>query len=138
MHKRLLLDTHIWLWLANGDTQLSSSSRQLIKTAAENQTIFISAISVWEVAMLAAKGRIQLNPSCPYWIKQALAPACITLLPLSPEISIESCYLPGAIHSDPADRMLIASARIEQLFLLTKDEKLLNYGQAGYVNVIEG
>lgn len=138
MGERLLLDTHIWLWFANGETSLSSASRKLINKAAETQSIFISAISVWEVAMLATRGRIQLGQSCAYWIKQALAPAAINLLPLSPEISVESCYLPKEIHSDPADRILIASARLEQLSLITKDEKLLTYGDIGLVKVIKG
>lgn len=133
--KSLLLDTHIWIWLANGDPLLSPSSRQLINKAAYEQKIFVSVISVWEIAMLQMKNKIKLEQSISSWIKQALAPPEITLLPLSPEIAVESCNLPRTFQGDPADRILVASARLEKLTLITRDEKLIAYGAEKIANI---
>ena len=124
----LLLDTHVLIWLMNGDRSLSKKSRKLIEEARKKGNIFISAITVWEVGMLEQKQRIILNKPCLEWIKSALHYG-IKLIALTPEIAIESCQLPGYSAGDPADRMIIATARIESLMLLTSDERILTYGK---------
>lgn len=128
----LLLDTHVLIWLMNGDASLSIKTKKLIEKVYKEGSICIAAISVWEVAMLEKKQRIVLNKPCFEWIKDALRFG-IRLIPLSPEIAIESCYLPGYLAGDPADRIIIASARVESLCLVTCDEKILTYGEQNLV-----
>ena len=135
----LVLDTHIWIWLLNGNVdQLSENALEAITEASESGQIGVCAISVWEVGMLEAKGRLRLSQGCMDWVRAALSAPGIRLLALTPEIAIESSRLPGEIHSDPADRMLAATARILNGTLITKDQKLLDYGAQSYLSVIEG
>lgn len=96
----------------------------------------LSVISVWEVALLDAKGRITLSMDCAAWVRQALATPGLTLAPLTPEIAIQSTRLPGILHGDPADRLIVATARAHGAVLMTKDRKLLAYGRAKHVRVI--
>ncbi len=124
----LLLDTHVLIWLMNGDQSLSKKSRKLIDDSQKNGSLSISVITVWEVGMLEHRGRIVLKKPCLEWIKSALHHG-IQLIALTPEIAIESCHLPGYTAGDPADRMIIATARIESLLLLTADERILTYGR---------
>lgn len=126
---RLLLDTHVWLWLANGDKSLTVSSRNLINKAAEEGEIYVSAISAWEISMLEVKGRITLKQPCSVWMEMALDVANLHMLPLSIPIAVESCRLPGHFHEDPADRIIVATARIEHLTLLTRDNRILQYSK---------
>ena len=129
----LLLDTHVLIWLMNGDSKLSTKTQELIEQARKLGSISIAAISVWEVAMLEQKNRIVLNKPCFEWIKDTLRFG-IRLVPLIPEIAIESCHLPGYLAADPADRIIIATARIESLCLVTSDEKMLQYGAQNLVS----
>lgn len=132
----LLLDTHVLIWLMNGNDNISKKSQKLIEHAHKNGNIFISAISVWEVGMLEQKKRIILNKPCLEWIKEALSFG-IRLSPLTPEIAVESCQLPGYTAGDPADRIIIATARVESLTLLTCDENILAYGRQKLVSTID-
>lgn len=133
----LLLDTHVWVWLNNRSPELNSKTVNLIEESASHGSLYISAISVWELATLAAKRKITLLHPIADWISEALSQPGVSLLPLSPEISIESTALPGQLHGDPADRIIIASARVKRLSLLTRDSKILQYAQQGYVNSIK-
>jgi PIN domain nuclease of toxin-antitoxin system len=131
----LLLDTHIWLWLLNGETaQLSESCLAAINSAKQ---LNVSAISIWEVGMLEAKGRIQLQKTCLDWVREALKAPKLKLVPLTPEIAIESSRLPGTIHGDPADRILAATSRLTGASLVTKDHQLIMYGQQSFISVVE-
>ena len=108
----------------NGDERISKNSQELIEASRENGSVFISAISVWEVSMLEQKNRVILNKPCIDWIKNAMRYG-IKLLELTPEIAIQSTQLPSCCAGDPADRIIIATARIESLLLLTCDEHIL-------------
>jgi len=133
----LLLDTHVWIWLINGDQQLKSSKAIThIEKAAQHSNIRISAISVWETGMLEAKGRISLKYDCIEWVNHALAGPGISLLPLTPEIAIKSSRLPGIFHGDPADRIIVASAMGINASLVTKDRKILKYCKSKNINFI--
>lgn len=135
--KLLLLDTHIWIWLMNGDAQkLSQACRDAIDQSSNGGKLRISAISVWEVGMLEVKGRIRLSKSCLDWVQEALSAPGTHLLPLTPEIAVESSRLPGNFHGDPADRILAAAARILEATLVTKDTKLIEYGNQGFFGVL--
>ena len=97
----------------------------------------MSSISVWEIGIQNAKGRVQLSTPLRDWVGGALAPAGISLLPLDADIAAESTLLPGEPHGDPADRFLIAAARVKGLVLATRDRAIIDYGEAGHVRVLE-
>ena len=129
----LLLDTHAWLWLVGGAEPLKRSVLSTVERGARQGRIQVSAISVWEVAMLEAKGRIRLSKDCLAWVHDALASPGISLVPLTAEIAVESCRLPGTFHGDPADRILVATARLLGATLLTRDAMILSYGRKNHV-----
>ena len=128
----LVLDTHAWIWWAIGEP-LDDAARAAIGRAASRGAVLVPAISVWEVAMLVSKGRLAMAMPVGEWCRQALALPGFSLAPLTPDVAIESCQLPGVIHPDPADRMIVATARVLGATLVTRDEKLLAYGAAGHV-----
>ena len=131
----ILLDTHAWIWLINGDEKLKSSKAlPLIAQAAQLSNVKVSAISVWEVSMLEAKGRISFPIDCLDWVKKALNAPGISLAPLTPEIAVLSSRLPGNFHGDPADRIIVATALELGSGLVTKDRKILSYSESGALN----
>jgi PIN domain nuclease of toxin-antitoxin system len=134
----LLLDTHCWIWAQLGLVQnLSRAALQSIKNAEREGNLRISVISVWELAMLEQRGRIALPMNVRTWVDQALSKPGISVAPLTPEIAIESVNLPGDLHGDPADRMLIATARVMGATLLTKDAQLIRYSRQRHVKALE-
>lgn len=135
MSSGLLLDTHVWIWLNNGSPELKPAIIREIDHAASRGELFISAISVWEIATLVSKKRILLRTSIQEWINQALSQPGIELVPLSPAIAVESTVLPNGLNADSADRMIVATARIKSLVLMTRDENMHHYGKSGFVIV---
>jgi PIN domain nuclease of toxin-antitoxin system len=135
MSSGLLLDTHVWIWLNNGSPELKPAIIREIDHAANRGELFISAISAWEVATLVSKKRILLRTSIQEWINQALSQPGVELVPLSPAIAVESTVLPNGLNADPADRMIVATARIKSLVLMTRDENMQQYAKAGFVIV---
>lgn len=132
----ILLDTHTWIWLFNGSTELSQDAIEQIDIAANRGKVFISAISVWELSMLVAKNRVNLSQSLHKWVQDSLNQPGVNLSPILPEIAIESSFLPGNFHGDPADRIIVATARINNLMLLTRDKKIISYGDQGHVDCL--
>lgn len=133
----LLLDTHVWCWIIAGIKEPNHALKMQITNAVKNNALFLSAISIWEIALLCAKGRITLDAPCQNWVNTHLKKTGIQVLDLSISILIESCYLPGELHADPADRLLISTARNTHTHLVTADRRILDYGKLGYLNVIE-
>lgn len=134
---KLLLDTHVWIWLMLGDERLNLSFRRTVEQHKENEPILISAISVWELGMLVERKRIELEMDCLDWVEQALASSNIDLMPLSPRIAIQSTRLPEKPHGDPADRILIATAHEYNAILVTHDQKILEYGKSKFIGVYD-
>lgn len=133
----IILDTHIFIWLINGNEKLQKSGILThINKAAKNSSIFIPAISLWEISMLVSKDRISISENTIDWIKNATSAPGISIYPLSPEVAYESTVLPGKFHSDPADRMIVATARILDGTLITFDSKILKYGKQGNVKIL--
>ncbi len=133
-----VLDTHVWIWVVEGDrTALSAPAIEAIERAGKSGAVRVSAISVWEVAMLEAKGRISLTRPVDDWVQAALQAPGVQLLPLSPEIAIGSTRLPGVPHGDPADRILMASARHLGGRLATCDREILKYSEGGQLEVLD-
>ncbi|MFH1706298.1 MAG: type II toxin-antitoxin system VapC family toxin [Planctomycetota bacterium] len=132
-----MLDTHIWLWLVNGDDEVRKAGFiPIINRAAHTHGIAIPAIACWEVAMLAIRGRITLNENTLDWLRRASAAPGISVYPLTPEVAHESTVLPGTFHGDPADQMIVATARILDHQLLTLDRRILEYAAEGHVKVV--
>ena len=130
----ILLDTHTWIWLRTGETGgLRRASLAAVSGAAARSALRVSVISVWEIAMLVAKGRLQLGLPVSDWVRRALAAPGLLLAELTPEIAVEACNLPGDLHGDPADRMIVATARVTAATLYTKDRSILAYGRSGHV-----
>jgi len=130
----LLLDTHVWIWLNEGGAELGDSVVRQIDGAAAQGLAFVSVMSVWEVGMLHAKQRVTLGLALPLWVERALAPP-ITLGALTPEIAM-NCHSLSGLHSDPVDRILVATARIEELTLVTRDRVILDYAAQGHVRAL--
>lgn len=133
----LLLDTHVWVWFLQGNKKINPLVIKSIDAAIGKRELFIAAISSWELAMLIKKSRIILNKPIALWIAEALDKLHIKVIPLSTEVAIESTDLPGEFHGDPADRMIIATARLHHLTVVTRDAAILHYGKSKHVRVLE-
>lgn len=133
----LLLDTHVWLWYAEGVAgRLRPASVRKLEEARRGDGLVVSAISVWEIGMHAARGRMQLAVPLRDWIERALAASGIRLAPLDAAVTAESTLLPGEPQGDPADRFLIATARTHGLALATRDEGILAYAKQGFLRAV--
>ena len=122
----IVLGTHIWVWWMDESPQLSPSHTQLIQDHEQNG-LGVSVISCWEVAKLVELGRLGFEDSIEAWMEQATIYPGIELLPLTPQIVIESTKLPGTFHRDPADQIIVATARVYHFPLLTADRLILDY-----------
>ena len=133
----IVLDTHALIWIVNDDAKLGSAARAAIDDAVRTDFAMVSAITTWEIALLAEKGRLHLGHEVGSWIKTALALPGIRLAPVEPEIAVDSVRLPGSFHADPADRLIVATARHWGAQLLTADDAILVYGAHGHVRTID-
>ena len=127
----LLLDTHTVLWLANGETIASEA-----RTAIANNSVHVSPISAWEIANLVRKSRIALTAPVTSWFRQPVEKMQAATPQLTVEILANSCELPGSPPDDPADRIIIATARDANMTLVTRDRQILAYSRAGYVRTL--
>ena len=121
----ILLDTHAALWLRAGDAKLGSLARSEIQQAWDAQEVAMSAMSFWEMAMLRAKGRINYPEDVGRWRLEQLGQGLIEI-PVDGDIGIRASALPD-FHSDPADRIIVATA-LSGHRLVTADERILSWG----------
>ena len=134
-----VLDTHVWIWLMEGlRSDLSNATVSAIEEAGSRSELALAAISVWELGMLEAHGRITLSRSIDEWVRAALTAPGVRIVDLTPEIAVESTRLPSDPHGDPADRMIIATTRVLGGTLITCDEQILAYGARGHLSVRNG
>jgi PIN domain nuclease of toxin-antitoxin system len=129
---KLLLDTHVLVWLLEDSDRISERIHARVQQAADEDSLFVSAITPWEIAMLTAKGRLRLNRDVAEWLDAALCLPGVRLAPLSPAVAVASTRLPWEVHADPADRILLATARNLNAALITADERLLDYAAQGF------
>jgi PIN domain nuclease of toxin-antitoxin system len=122
----IVLDTHIWFWWVRGDPALSTAQLRHIQTA-QPAGLGVSVMSVLEIARLEQAGRLNVFRPVEDWVRDALAYPGVRLLDLTPEVAIASTRLPDPFHRDPADRILVATARALNVPLLTADAKILAY-----------
>ncbi len=121
-----LLDTHILIWWLNNSNQLSPAQREVIGAASAQSPLLVSDISLWEVATLHNLGRIQLTIPLRTWLDKAVAPPLVRRHGISPAIAAELATLPDSFHRDPADRILVATARTFGATLLTQDRRIID------------
>lgn len=130
----IVLDTHTLLWWATGDTnQLSEPARRAIAVELEGGRIIVSSISAWELAMLVARGRVALSLDVETWLSVVGEIEAVEFVPVTNEIGMKSVTLPGEFHKDPADRIIVATARKLAAPLVTADEKIRAYPHARVV-----
>jgi len=133
----LLFDTHALVWSVNDGPKLGIGAKELIRTATREDRILVSAITPWEIALLIAKKRLTLNRDVMDWIGDAVTRPGVTLTPLGPEIAVASTRLPFEMHADPADRILVATARHIGATLVTADRSLLDLSVQGHFQAID-
>lgn len=131
----ILLDTHALLWLVNGE-KLAEPARQAIRSAAAASSLFVSPISSWEIATLIRKRRLALNQDAEDWFERALKIPGMALADMDWRVLTRSVTLPGDPPKDPADRILISTARRQQLCMITRDREILECSRAGHVEAI--
>ena len=123
----IVLDTHAWIWWVSNPVCLSETAKGIIDEAVAEKNIFISSISAWEVATLVSRGRLKLTISAADWVAASEALPFLAFVPVSNSIALKSVQLPGVLHNDPADRIIIATAVSLGAVLVTKDERIRNY-----------
>ncbi len=123
-----LLDTHAWVWWVTGDRRLSRAARVAIDRAVARGTLALSLISLWEVAKKVEKGQLVLDRPVEDWLDLAAMRPDLHVAELTRPILVESCRLPQPFHGDPADQIIVATARDRHAVVITKDERIRAYG----------
>ena len=123
---KALLDTHVLIWWLNDHGRLSPTQQEVIGSVRPEEPLLVSDISLWEVAMLHGMGRIRLALPLREWLDKAAAPPLVQRHGISPAIASEVAALPDSFHRDPADRILVATARVLGATLLTQDRRILD------------
>lgn len=135
--RALVLDTHVWVWVVEGRRDVMSDAViETIEQGAAAGELVVSAISIWEVAMLEAKGRLTFAQPIEDWVSQASRAPGLRVYELTSEIAIASTRLPGEPHGDPADRIIIATARALGARVVSADRHIVQYAAAGYVQAV--
>lgn len=119
-----VLDTHVWIWWMLGDPGLSRAKRDALDALPSNTRPVIADISLWEFATLVDLGRIKIQDSVENWLRIAASPSTVRIQPITPDIVSEMNRLPASFHRDPADRLIVATARVLKQPLATMDRKI--------------
>ena len=122
---RLLLDTHVWIWTQEEVERLGAETTKVLIDP--ETRLHASTISTLEIARLVAVGTIELTGSLESWVEETLDSLLCSTIEISHEIAAASYSLPSGLHKDPADRILVATARLHDLTLVTADERILGY-----------
>lgn len=122
-----LLDTHVWIWWNIQPQKLSNRVHALISAPNRYDELLLSAVSLWEFAKLLEKGRLAISCDPEEWMNKALQMPKLRLVPLSPSVAYRSTILPPPFHEDPADQIIVATARDENAAVLTSDQRIRSY-----------
>jgi len=133
----LLLDTCAIIWMGENDPMTDESVAAIDAANDQGERVRLSPISAWEIGMLASKGRLTSPIDPLVWFKRFVTGGNFRLSEMAADVLIASSYLPGLPPGDPVDRILIATARHEDLTLVTRDRQILDYGAAGHLRVLE-
>jgi PIN domain nuclease of toxin-antitoxin system len=123
-----LLDTHVLLYWFARDRRLTRRQRRVLRAATPNRPLWVSDISLWEIATLASLGRIRLHLPLRDWLEAAVAPPLVQRVSISPAVAAEVASLPDSFHRDPADRIIVASARTLGAAVITLDRRIIASG----------
>ena len=136
----MLLDTHIWIWLAAGDAgRIGPKTRRQLDRARAPRAPFVSTVSIFEIAALQTAGRLQFTIPVERWIRESIDRGGLRVVDLESGIAIDAGLVTRAALADPIDRLLVATAREHQLPLVTRDRQILDYAdRTGLVRVIDG
>ncbi len=124
---KYVLDTHVWVWWHMHPKKLSKRVRSIISHPDQYEELLLSAISPWEFSKLLEKKRIGISCDPAEWIREALEMPKLRLVPLTPTLSYRSTTLPPPFHEDPADQIIVATAREENATVMTKDKLIQDY-----------
>jgi len=140
----LLLDTHIWVWASNNSGRFKKAAASGIEIAAEERRLFVSAASVWEIALKAQKGDLLVSGDLRTWLREQRRYPGVRVLPISAGVSIEATLLPTWMrksdkrpHKDPSDRFIVAESRRRSAVLVTCDTLIIDYARKGHVLVFD-
>lgn len=122
-----LLDTHAWVWWVTEDRRLSRPARRAIERAQSESALALSLISVWEVAKKVEKGQLVLDRPVDDWLDLATLQPGQQLVDITRAVLVESCRLPAGFHGDPADQIIVATARDLDATVVTKDQLIRSY-----------
>lgn len=123
---RLLLDTHILVWWAGGVGRLSPRQEVALAELMPENPAWVSEISFWEIANLMSLGRIELDLPLREWLERATAPPLVRAFGITPAVAAEVASVPNSFHRDPADRILVATARVLDATLVTRDRGIID------------
>src|SRR5882724_25453 len=123
----IVLDTHVWIWWVSDPDLVSADARKLMQRSIKNESVHISCISSWEVAMLADRGRLRLTMPVEDWDEKSEALSYFNFVPVTNSIALKSVGLATPFHSDPADRIIVATGIAMGATLMTKNRKILGY-----------
>ena len=123
----VVLDTHAWVWWISSPDQLSRKARAAIDLAIGNSSVYVSAISVWEISLLIQYNRMQLSMDVGDWVARCEALPFLNFVPVDNLIALKANKLVDYPYRDPADRMIIATSIVLGATVVTKDRKILNY-----------
>ena len=123
----IVLDTHAWVWFVSNPELLSKKATAAVEDAVSEKRVFISSISAWEVALLVARGRLELTMEVGEWVARCESLPFFQFVPVNNAIAVKSVGLQGPFHADPADRIIIATAHSLGAPIITKDKRLRNY-----------
>jgi PIN domain nuclease of toxin-antitoxin system len=128
----LLVDTHTLIWMMENAPRLGAQTAEALNRAGRENRIAVSAITPWEIGLLVSKGRLRLGADVMEWVRAAVVKPGVRLAPLDMEIAVASTRLPFEMHADPADRILVATARHLGATLVTADGALLEFARQGH------
>lgn len=133
-----ILDTHVWIRIVNGDPKLDRPRfLRDLQSRADRHALAIASISLWETAMLTMKGRLALEIPVHEWMEEAQHMPGLSVVPLSGAIAVDSSFLPGQFHGDPAGRIIVATARNLNGSVVTLDQAIHEYAEGGYVASVD-
>lgn len=137
MKEYLMLDTHAVIWFTLEQDKLSDNIKSKINSALQNGSVIISSITLWEIAMLTERRRINIFEPVPGFLKSITEIKGLNVHDISPLVAAESVRLPDGFHGDPADRIIVATALCSRATLITKDQKILDWAKRGHIRVFE-
>jgi len=132
----LLLGTHVWIWFMLANPELAISGGNVINRAVASGRLRVAAMWIWEAVLLASRGRVAPGRLLAQWITEAVSARGLSIEPLRAHVAIEASSLPETFHCDPANRLIVATARVSDAALMTRDQLILDYAARGHLTAI--